>query len=189
MNKPFFIGLTGPTGAGKGFVSEYLKSSGFNVIDSDKIVKDIYESNLSLIKTLADEFGCEILENEKINRKALAKLVFSSDENKNKLNSIVHPFVIEECEKRTSILSVLDAPQLFEARAQSKCYKIISVIADKETRIKRIISRDNITKEQALERINAQYDDDFYISHSDFVIYNNGEDVESQINNILEEIL
>lgn len=189
LNKPFFIGLTGPTGAGKGFAGEYLKSSGFNVIDSDKIVKDIYENNSSLVRKLADTFGSEILENGKINRKALARIAFSSEENKNKLNLIVHPFVIEECEKRAKGLSVLDAPQLFEAKAQSKCCKIISVIADKETRINRIISRDNITKEQALERINAQYDDDFYISHSDFVIYNNGEDIENQINNIMEEIL
>lgn len=190
LNKPFFIGLTGPTGAGKGFAGEYLKTIGFNIIDCDKIVKDIYENNSPLVNRLAEEFGSEILlENGKINRKALAKLAFSSDENKNRLNSIVHPAVIEECEKKAKGLSVLDAPQLFEAGAQSRCYKIISVIADRETRIERIIKRDHITREQALERIHAQYDDAFYISHSDFVIYNNGENIENQIENILEEIL
>ena len=86
-------------------------------------------------------------------------------------------------------MAVLDAPQLFEAKAQDKCYKIICVTAPYDVRLKRITERDGITIEQAQARINAQLDEDYYINNSDFVVKNNGEDIEIQIDNILEEIL
>lgn len=189
LRKPFFIGLTGPTGAGKGYVSRYLSKMGFHILDSDKYVRKIYENNPGLLKRLAEEFGNDILVNGALDRKRLAQIAFSSKKNTEKLNRIVHPEVIALCEKEAKPLSVLDAPQLFEAGAQEKCYKIISVIADRKTRLKRIIKRDGITKEQALARINAQFDEEYYIKNSDFVIYNNGEDIEIQIKKIMEEIL
>lgn len=189
LTKPFTIGLTGPTGAGKGYVCRYLKTLGFHILDSDEYVKKIYADNPNLLKKLAEEFGQDILVNGVLDRKALAKAAFSSRENTDKLNRIVHPEVIALCEKNAEGLTVLDAPQLFEAKAQDKCYKIITVTAPAETRIKRIIQRDGLTEEQALERINAQFDEEYYVNHSDFVIKNDGSDIEIQIDRILEEIL
>lgn len=189
LKKPFFIGLTGQTGAGKGYVSRQLEKLGFNIIDSDKIVKKIYENNPELLQRLAKEFGNDILIEGILDRKTLARRVFSSKENTDKLNQIVHPKVIAICEREAKPLAVLDAPQLFEANAQSKCYKIISVAASYETRLKRIMQRDNITMQQAERRIHAQLDESYYINHSDFVIYNNGEDIKTQIDKIMEEIL
>ena len=189
LKKPFFIGLTGQTGAGKGYVGQYLSSLGFNILDSDKFVKKIYDNNPELLKKLAEEFGNDILADGVLDRKKLAHVAFSSNENTQKLNQIVHPEVISLCKKAAKPLTVLDAPQLFEANAQSDCYKIISVVAPFETRLERIIARDGITHEQATERINAQLDEEYYINNSDFVIYNNGEDIQKQIENILEEIL
>lgn len=189
LKKPFFIGLTGQTGAGKGYVCQYLAKLGFNIINSDEYVKKIYDNNPELLRTLAAEFGNDILKDGVLDRKALAAAAFSSRENTDKLNKIVHPFVIELCEKDAKPLTVFDAPQLFEANAQTKCHKIITVTAPYETRIERIMERDNITRQQADARINAQLDEEYYINNSDFVIHNNGEDIEIQINKILEEIL
>lgn len=189
LKKPFFIGLTGQTGAGKGYIGKKLSELGFNIIDSDEYVKKIYENNPELLHRLAKEFGNDILKDGILDRKKLAEIAFSSKANTDKLNHIVHPEVISLCEQNAIPLAVLDAPQLFEANAQSKCYKIISVTASYDTRLNRIIERDKITKEQADARINAQLDEQYYINHSDFVIYNNGEDVDTQIKNILEEIL
>lgn len=189
LRKPFFIGLTGPTGAGKGYVCDYLLRLGFNILNSDEYVKKIYENNPNLLARLAEEFGNDILAGGKLNRKRLAEIAFSSKKNTEKLNHIVHPEVITLCEKDAKPLAVLDAPQLFEAGAQDKCYKIISVIAPCETRLKRIMQRDGITKKQADARINAQFSEEYYINNSDFVIYNNGEDIEIQIKKIMEEIL
>ena len=127
--------------------------------------------------------------NGRLDRKRLADIAFSSKENTKRLNEIVHPEVISLCEKEAKPPAVLDAPQLFEANAQSRCYKVISVVASYETRLKRILSRDGITKEQADARINAQLGEEYYINNSDFVIYNNGENIEKQIEKIMEEIL
>lgn len=189
LRKPFFIGLTGPTGAGKGYVSSRLAEMGFNILDADKYVKKIYDNNPGILNRLAAEFGNDIIINSELDRKKLAQIAFSSKENTKRLNSIVHPEVISLCERDAKPLAVLDAPQLFEAGAADKCYKIISVIADYETRLRRITERDKITQEQAFSRMNAQFDESYYINNSDFVIYNNGEDIDSQIKKIMEEIL
>lgn len=189
LRKPFFIGLTGPTGAGKGYVSSRLAEMGFNILDADKYVKKIYDNNPGILNRLAAEFGNDIIINGELDRKKLAQIAFLSKENTERLNSIVHPEVISLCERDAKPLAVLDAPQLFEAGAADKCYKIICVIADYETRLRRITERDKITQEQAFSRMNAQFDESYYINNSDFVIYNNGEDIDSQIKKIMEEIL
>ena len=189
LKKPFVIGLTGPSGAGKGYVSRYLSSLGFNVLDSDKFVKNIYDNNSELLHTLADEFGDDILDGGTLNRKRLGEIVFSSAEKRERLNAIVHPEVIRLCEEHASGLAVIDAPQLFEAGAEDKCYKVICVMADKKIRLKRIIERDNISEEQAIQRMSSQLDDDYYMSKSDYVIFNNGENVKSQLDKIISEIL
>ncbi|MDE5965202.1 MAG: threonylcarbamoyl-AMP synthase [Eubacterium sp.] len=189
LTKPFFIGLTGPSGAGKGYVCKYLTELGFNIINSDNIVKNIYESNSPLLDKLADIFGNDIIKDNKLDRKRLGEIVFNDSKRLELLNSIVHPEVIAQCEQLAKPLSVLDAPQLFEAKAKNKCNVIITVMADKELRAKRITERDGISNEKALERINAQLSEEYYINNADYIIYNNGEDIKTQIDNILEDIL
>lgn len=189
LKKPFTIGLTGQTGAGKGYVGEYFKELGFKVLDCDKYVKNIYDNNLEILEILKKEFGDNIVRNGALDRKALGEIVFSSREKMDRLNSIVHPYVISACEKDADILTVLDAPQLFEAGAREKCYKVIAVLADREIRLKRIMERDNITEEQAISRMSSQYSQEFFTENSDYVIYNNAENIKQQIDRILEEIL
>lgn len=189
LTKPFFIGLTGPSGAGKGYVCEYLTKLGFHIINSDEVVKNIYKNNLPLLRKLADIFGNDIIKDGTLDRKKLGEIVFNDNEKLKQLNSIIHPEVIAKCEQLAKPLSVLDAPQLFEAKAQNKCNVIITVMADKELRAKRITERDGINCEKAMERINAQLSEQYYIDNADYVIYNNGEDIKTQIDNILEEIL
>ena len=190
LRKPFTIGLTGQTGAGKGYVGEYLTSLGFHVLDSDKFVGRIYEKNPEILKKLSAEFGNDIIVKGEVDRKKLGKIVFSDNEKLQKLNSIVHPEVIRLCEENAEIPSVLDAPQLFEAKAQDKCYKIISVTAPESIRLERIMRRDGITENEAKKRIDAQLDEEYYKSNSDFVIINDGKnDIKKQIDTILEEIL
>lgn len=190
LKKPFTIGLTGPTGAGKGYVSRYFEELGFNIINADLEVKKIYENNLPLSEQIAREFGNDIIVNGRIDKKKLGEIVFSDSKKLKILNSIVHPAVINRCEKLAEIPSLFDAPQLFEAQAQKKCYKTIAVIADRDIRIARIIRRDKISRADAQKRIDAQLSEKYYVENADFVICNNGEEnIETQINNISEEIL
>lgn len=188
LTKPFTIGLTGPTGAGKGFVGEKLKQRGFKIINCDYYAREVVKDN-NILNKLSQEFGKDIIIDGELDRKALAKKAFESKEKTAKLNSILHPAIIELCKKQANGLCVLDAPQLFEAKLENECYKIISVIADENIRIKRVLSRDNITEEEAKRRISAQFDNNYYIDHSDYVIYNNDENIDNQIDNILEVIL
>lgn len=189
LDKPFTIGLTGPTGAGKGYVGEQLKKRGFKIIDCDYYVRKAEEKGSPVLDELAKEFGADILTDGELNRRLLAQRAFESKEKTDALNKIVHPPVIELCKQQADGLCVLDAPQLFEANAQNDCYKVIAVVAPDEMRFERILKRDNLTPRQAFIRMNAQFDNDYYIERSDYVIYNDGRDIINQTDNILEAIL
>ncbi len=190
LTKPFFIGLTGQTGSGKGYVGEILKKLGFNVIDSDAVSRSLTEKGSPLLAVLQKEFGSDILIDGGLDRAKLAKKAFSSKESTARLNAIMHPAICEKCRKQAKGLSVIDAPQLFEAGLEKECYKIIAVVAPRETRLERIIQRDGISRKRAEERINAQLGEEYYKEHSDFVITNDGkEDVEKQLLKIVENIL
>lgn len=189
LTKPFTVGLTGPTGAGKSYVCEIFRQKGFKIIDCDKIAHELTAKNAPILAELADEFGEDVVKNGELDRKLLASRAFDKKEHTKKLNSILHPAIAEKCKEEAQGLTVLDASQLFEANMQNDCYKVIGVLADEDVRIKRIIARDNITEQQAKLRMSAQFDNDYFIDNCDYIIYNNGEDIAAQTDNILEVIL
>lgn len=189
LTKPFTVGLTGPTGAGKSYVCEIFRQKGFKIIDCDKIAHELTAKNAPILTELANEFGEDIVKNGELDRKLLASRAFDTKEHTKKLNSILHPAIAEKCKEEAQGLTVLDASQLFEANMQNDCYKVIGVLADEDVRIKRIIARDNITEQQAKLRMSAQFDNDYFIDNCDYIIYNNGEDIAAQTDNILEVIL
>lgn len=189
LTKPFTVGLTGPTGAGKSYVCEIFRQKGFKIIDCDKIAHELTAKNAPILTELASEFGEDVVKNGELDRKLLASRAFDTKEHTKKLNSILHPAIAEKCKEEAQGLTVIDASQLFEANMQNDCYKVIGVLADEDVRIKRIIARDNITEQQAKLRMSAQFDNDYFIDNCDYIIYNNGEDIAAQTDNILEVIL
>lgn len=183
MKKIKIIGLTGQSGSGKSTVSEYFYNRNITVVNADKLVREIYIANSPCVRTIASTFGDDVLNaNGDIIRPKLAQIAFSSKESTEKLNSIVHPFVTYEFLKQVNNASqngekyiFYDAPQLFESNANFFCDVIISVVAEKENRIKRICSRDNIDYRSAELRMNAQFDENFFRQNSDFIIENNSD--------------
>ena len=183
MKKCRIIGLTGQSGAGKSTVADFLEQNGFKVINADLLVRKIYNSGSPCLKTISAVFGEDIItENGTPDRKLLAERAFSSKENTALLSSIVHPFVtaelFDEIKKAAEIGTttvVYDAPQLFESNADVICDEIISVAAEKSVRLERICKRDNISKENALMRMNAQLDEEFFRENSDYIIENNSD--------------
>lgn len=183
MKRIKIIGLTGQSGSGKSTVSEYFKKRNITVINADKLVREIYNANSPCVKTIAATFGDDVLDkNGEIIRPILAQKAFSSKEATIKLNTVVHPFVTYEFLKQVNRALkngekyvLYDAPQLFESNADLICDVIISVIADKEVRLKRICARDNIDYNSAELRINAQFDEEFFRQNSDFIIDNNSD--------------
>lgn len=188
------IGLTGTTGAGKTTVSSMFRSLGVSVIDCDEITKDenIYKGKCLL--KLKETFGEDIVKDNKLDRKLLGKRAFSSKEKTEQLNKITLPVIKEEINRRIDILKqqgnsiiIIDAPTLFEAKAEDICCKIITVNAPLEIRRERIMKRDNLSLEDANLRINAQLSESFFLSHSDFVIENTNDEI--TILNRVKEII
>ena len=173
-------GLTGKTGAGKSTVAEKLEKMGFCVIDGDKIARSITEKGKPAISMLANEFGCDIIEDDgSLNRKLLASRAFKDRESTAKLNAITHPIIKTEFEKELRkaeaegfSFAVIDAAALLESSCKDLCEKIIVVTAPEKIRLSRVLLRDGITKEQALIRINAQFPDEYYNEKADILIRN-----------------
>lgn len=198
MKKCRILGLTGQSGAGKSTVASFLEQNGFYVISADLLVKKIYNSGSPCLKTIATVFGEDIIsDNGTPDRKLLAKRAFSSKENTALLSSIVHPFVtaelftqIKKAAESGVTTVVYDAPQLFESNADVICDEIISVTAEKSVRLERICKRDNISKENALMRMNAQLDEEFFRENSDYIIENNSDlsSLNVQLEGLLKQI-
>jgi dephospho-CoA kinase len=193
------IGLTGPTGAGKGIVALQFKKLGAYIINADEHSKKAVQKGSECLKQLTNEFTKDIIDKDgNLNRKKLASIAFSSNEKTLLLNSIVHPFVVNSILKEIGTVDlddkkiiVIDAPLLLEADMKSICNYVISVIAQKKIRQERIIKRDNLLLEETLKRINAQNNDEFYISKSDFVIVNDGtfDELIIKVNEIYNKII
>lgn len=183
LNGVMVVGLTGQTGAGKSTVSRVFSDNGFAVINADTVARIVVEKGSKCLDEIADFFGSSVITPEKtLDRRALADIVFSDKTKLETLNTIIYPYITGEilrCIRQYSEsgkkLILLDAPTLFESRADDFCEIIISVLADADIRKKRIISRDGLTPEQAQRRMSSQLDEDFFEKHSDYIIHNNGE--------------
>ena len=192
------IGLTGPTGAGKGTVSKIFASYGLPILDADAIYRELLTPPSECLDALVKQFGAQILTPEHtLDRRALANLVFSSESELSNLNRIAHFYVMKEIRSRLCALReadtravILDAPQLFEAHADHECNIVVSVIADPSVRLERIMRRDGIDMTAAQARMQSQYSDVFFRSHSDYTIENNRspEQLRPTVHKILSEM-
>ena len=195
------IGLTGPSGAGKTTVCTKFEELGIPCVNTDIIYHTLVSSPTPCLMELKEKFGDSIVnEDGSLDRTALAKIVFEGEratENLSSLNAITHHYVWEETNKLLTefkkhgyAAAVIDAPALFSSKMfVGACDFVLSVLADKETRISRITSRDGISREQALARINAQPDDKFFIENSDYYINNSNtkEQTYAELFSILEQ--
>lgn len=188
------VGLTGQTGAGKSTVSKIFASNGFVVINADIVARQVVEKGSKCLAEIEEFFGSDIIDNGgNLDRKKLAGIVFSDKTKLETLNTITYPYItgeilrqINEFAEREEKLILLDAPTLFESRADDFCEIIISVLADEDIREKRIIQRDGLTSEQARKRMGSQLDEEFFATHSDYIIHNNS-NIET-VNGIAKEL-
>lgn len=176
------IGLTGQTGAGKSTVSTMLRKQGFAIIDADESSHEVTGIGCPSLRELCREFGEDLLdENGALKRKLLASRAFSDSEKKKQLEKILFPYILQNMKQKIALLEakgyrmiVLDAPTLFESGIDSMCDRVVSVTAPEEVRLSRILQRDGMTEEQALLRMSAQHNEEFYRSHSQHIIENGG---------------
>ena len=184
MDKKIYkIGLTGPSGAGKSLFAHFFSCMEIPVLDADEIYHSLVNTETECLRELGREFGSELTEGGRLNRRALRAIVFAKDgkERLVRLNEITHKHVIKRTDELICELYenghrvfLVDAPLLIEAEMHRDCDAVITVSASEDVRCERLMKRDNVTKEDAMLAINAQKPLSFYENASDYVIQNDG---------------
>lgn len=191
------IAITGNIAAGKTVVEKFLRDMNYPVIDTDKIVHLLFKNSQDLNIQIRESFaGYDIYTDDLIDRKKLAKVVFSDKKLLKRLEENTHPYIIDEVLKffeknETENFCFVSVPLLYEVNWTYLFDKVIMVAASDEIRMQRLMYRRNLTEEEALKRMNAQIPQEEKIKFADFVIYNNTNyvDLSRQINHILFKLI
>lgn len=179
------IGLTGPSGSGKTTLCDIANEMNIKSIDADKVYHALLIPPSPCLDEIVEKFGSDVLNPDgTLDRAALGKIVFG-DETGAKLsllNSITHKYVkdrfrelLYELESRGEKAVIVDAPTLFESGFDSECTITVALLADEKLRRERIISRDSLSFDRADARLSAQKSDEFFTSHADYTLYNDGD--------------
>jgi len=194
MSKTFSIGLTGGIGSGKSLVADFFRFLGIPVYTADVEAKRLMVTCESIRKSLIEAFGESVyLESGELNRLELSKMIFKDAGALKKVNAIVHPQVRQDYQKWLQKQSqasyvIQESAILFDTGMNKNFDKIITVTADADIRIKRVMARDGCTRASVLERMSKQISEQEKIDRSDFVIYNTSELIIPQIIAINEQL-
>ncbi len=187
------IGITGGIGSGKSFIATIIERMGYPVYYSDVRSKELTNAHPLIRQGLIDLVGENVYFGGELDKKVLATAIFSNDELRLKVNQLIHPIVRQDFEdwansqKRDLIFN--EAAILFETGAYRNFDATILVYAPEELRLKRVLKRDIITKEEVLVRMNNQLKDDEKRKMTSLQILNDGESpILIQIETILDEI-
>lgn len=192
------IGITGGIGSGKSTVMNILKERyGAEIIEADALGRLSMRKGTDTYLRMIEEFGEEILDAKgEIDRDRLSEILLSSEENLKVQNSIVHPFVIDLIKERINIcrmskksLAAVESAILFEAGCDALCDEVWLVAAERDTRIRRLMSDRGYTYEKAEAFMRRQKTDDFFLERCSKVIYNNGDvkNLSKQIKKCIED--
>ncbi len=188
------IGLTGGIGSGKSTVAKMFEALGIPVYYADDEAKALMHRSKIIKRKLKKKFGAEVYQNNRLNRAYLASKIFNDKEALAYVSSVVHPKVAQHfkrwIQKQTAPYILQENAILFENSSYKNFDKIITVTAPLETKINRVIKRDNTNKEQVLSRINNQLSDADKIKKSDFVITNtNLKETQEQVEEVHHKII
>lgn len=173
------VGLTGSIAVGKSYVCEVLRELGAFVLDADQTAREVVKPGTIGLSRIVEHFGAEILQmNGELDRARLGAIVFADERQRQLLNSIVHPLVIEaqnnwltECEREDPHkIAVIDAALMIESGSYQRFNKLIVVWCEPEIQLQRLVSRDNLSEAEALRRIGAQMPQEEKKRFADFLI-------------------
>ncbi len=173
------VGLTGSIAVGKSYVCEVFRELGAFVLDADKTAREVVESNTEGLRRIVENFGAEVLQpNGELDRAKLGSIVFANKSKRQLLNSIVHPLVIEKqnewlCEREYENpqgIAIVDAALMIESGGYKRFDKIIVVWCESNIQLERLMLRNDLTAEEALERVNSQMPQEEKKRYADFLI-------------------
>jgi len=182
MSRFYVAAITGRSGSGKSYASEYLANAGVPVIDGDVVARQVVQKGSRCLQELTKAFGKEILQEDgSLNRQLLAEICFSNPDDRDRLNRITHPHIIKVITKEFDNLReqgkgycVVEAAALVESGLYSICDKVIMITSLEQLQIQRIMKRDSITEQQARTRLSSQLASDEVKNICDMIISNNG---------------
>jgi dephospho-CoA kinase len=170
------VGITGGIGSGKTTVANVFSTLGIPVFDADAAAKNIMNEDPALIKNITKVFGEAAYKDGKLDRKYLAAIVFNDAEKLQQLNALVHPATIAAAEKwmhlQTTPYALKEAALMFESASAAGIDFMIGVYAPQHLRIQRAMARDNISRQEVINRMNKQIDEEIKMRLCDAVIIN-----------------
>ena len=188
------IGITGSSGSGKTTVAKIIaeKING-EIIDADKIVKEEQKIGKPYYGEIVCLFGKNILcENCEINRKALAETIFSYDSKREAINKTTKKYIVPKIVEAVNSIKdkniILDVPLLFESSLDTLCDANIAIIANTETKLKRLTLREKNNESLIKKRLSVQPKDEFYKTKTEYIIENNNENLEEKVEEVLRKI-
>ena len=180
-DRKLMLGVTGGIGSGKTSVCRVFSVLGIPVFSADPEAKILMNTDERIREAINRITGRDMYPEDILDRPALAELIFNDRELLLKVNKAVHPVVMERfldwAERQTSPYVIIEVAILFESGAAELVDRILTVTAPMEERIERVIMRNRMTREQVLERIRNQHDDEYLVSRSDYVIENSENDM------------
>ena len=194
------IGLTGGMGSGKSEVSKFFHSWGAYIFDADSEAKDIINNNIEAQKEIIKEFGTDVIDpDQNIDKQKLARIAFQDEFHQLALNSIIHPYVFKRIDstfrdieqKNKHNCFVVDAALVYESGADTHMDYVIVITSLIRYRTERVMSRNNITREDFLKRVSLQWPDEDKKHMADYVIQNNSDlkNLEKESKKIFESIV
>ena len=175
------LGVTGGIGAGKTSVCKIFGVLGIPVFSADAVAKEVMDIDTGIILRINAIAGKNLYTGGSLDKVELAKLIFNNSKLLEKVNSLVHPVVFtrfrEWAKKQNAPYVIMETAILFESGAPEIVDRILTVVAPMEERVDRVIHRNNLTREQVIERMRNQMDDSERIKNSDYVIQNSENDL------------
>ncbi len=172
----FKLGITGGIGSGKTSVCRVFEVLNIPVFSADRVAQEITESDKRIIEGINTVAGKDLYADGHLDRMMLASIIFNDNLLLNKVNSLVHPAVFERFKKwvseQTSPYVIMEAAILFESGASEIVNRIATIVAPVEERIQRVILRNKLTREQIVERMRNQMNDESRAKKSDYIINN-----------------
>lgn len=198
----FKLGLTGGIATGKTTISNYLKTKGIPVLDADEYARKVVEPGTPGLTDIVNTFGKQVLQSDgSLNRKLLGQIIFNDMTARQKLNDITHPRIqqmmtdeLQKLPKGKTPLVILDIPLLLENHNIAGADAIMVVTVPESIQLNRLMQRNNLTKEEAQRRIDAQMPLSEKEKLADFIVDNSGTiantltQVDKVIQNITESI-